>query len=356
MQAIDLPSLIQPISADAPSGEDLEYDQEFVALEDAVRTEPEQQFGDTLIAATEPEWESVRQQAVSLLARTKDLRVALYLTQALTHGRGLEGLAQGLALIRALLETYWDSVHPRLDPDDDMDPTARVNIIASLCDQGVILPAARMAPMVDVPILGGVSLRDLQIAKGEVPAPADADEVIKLESIEAAIKDVALPILQEAAACAASAAADGAAIEQLLTEKVGVTRAVRLDALMVILREIAGFLKERILARGGEAAGGAELGGEVGPESPGESGTTAAANMAPAPAGIRNARDVTLALDKIIDYYMANEPSSPVPLLLRRAKRLVSAGFIEILRDIAPDAVAQAQQVTGAASGGEASD
>jgi type VI secretion system protein ImpA len=57
---------------------------------------------------------------------------------------------------------------------------------------------------------------------------------------------------------------------------------------------------------------------------------------------------VIVTLDKIIDYYRANEPSSPVPLLLQRAKRLVSVGFIDILRDIAPDALAQAEMVTGA--------
>jgi type VI secretion system protein ImpA len=53
------------------------------------------------------------------------------------------------------------------------------------------------------------------------------------------------------------------------------------------------------------------------------------------------------ALDKVIRYYQAEEPSSPVPLLLMRAKRLVSLGFMDILRDLAPDALAQAANVTG---------
>lgn len=352
MDTIDIQSLTQPISADAPSGEDLEYDQAFVELEDAVRTEPEQQFGDTLIAATEPEWDSVRKRAAALLTRTKDLRVALYLTQALTHGSGLEGLAQGLTLIRALLENYWDTVHPQLDPDDGFDPTARVNIIASLCDQEGLLPAVRIAPMIKVPMLGALSLRDLHIAKGEIPVPPDAEEVLKLDSIEAAIRDADLETLQAAAACVEGAVADGAAIEQLVTEKVGVTRAVRLDGLMDILREIEGFLREQLLARRGKESPAGEA-GEVAEESVGEPGAVSAGKADAAPAGIRNAHDVTLALDKIIDYYMANEPSSPVPLLLQRAKRLVSADFMEILRDIAPDAVPQAEHVTGATAGGQ---
>jgi type VI secretion system protein ImpA len=52
-------------------------------------------------------------------------------------------------------------------------------------------------------------------------------------------------------------------------------------------------------------------------------------------------------LECICAYYEKYEPSSPVPLLLTRAKRLVSKNFIDALRDIAPDAVAQAEAVRG---------
>ena len=52
-------------------------------------------------------------------------------------------------------------------------------------------------------------------------------------------------------------------------------------------------------------------------------------------------------LDKACDYFERHEPSSPVPLLLRRAKRLVSKDFMEILRDLAPDGVSQAENIGG---------
>jgi type VI secretion system protein ImpA len=89
MKQIDISTLTEPLSADSPAGPDLEYDPAFVALEDAARTEPEQQFGDTIVAAEEPAWDRVRDLAVELLARSKDLRAALYLLQALVHGHGL---------------------------------------------------------------------------------------------------------------------------------------------------------------------------------------------------------------------------------------------------------------------------
>ena len=64
--------------------------------------------------------------------------------------------------------------------------------------------------------------------------------------------------------------------------------------------------------------------------------------------GTVNSRtDVIKMIDKICDYYTSNEPSSPIPLLLRRAQRLVPMSFVEILEDMAPDGVAQAQIISG---------
>jgi type VI secretion system protein ImpA len=52
-------------------------------------------------------------------------------------------------------------------------------------------------------------------------------------------------------------------------------------------------------------------------------------------------------LDKVSDYFQKYEPSSPVPLLLQRAKRLVAKYFMEILRDLTPAGVSQAEAIGG---------
>ena len=69
--------------------------------------------------------------------------------------------------------------------------------------------------------------------------------------------------------------------------------------------------------------------------APGRSGT------------IRGREDVVRALDRICEYYAQYEPSSPLPLILQRCRRLVSSSFLEIVRDLAPDALAQVQAITG---------
>lgn len=53
-------------------------------------------------------------------------------------------------------------------------------------------------------------------------------------------------------------------------------------------------------------------------------------------------------LDKIVEYFERYEPSSPVPLLLKRAKKLVDKDFMAILSELAPGGVEQASLVFGA--------
>ena len=62
---------------------------------------------------------------------------------------------------------------------------------------------------------------------------------------------------------------------------------------------------------------------------------------------INSREDVVHVLDKICLYYERCEPSSPIPLLLQRSKRLVSANFMDIVRDLAPEGLAQVENLRG---------
>jgi type VI secretion system protein ImpA len=52
---------------------------------------------------------------------------------------------------------------------------------------------------------------------------------------------------------------------------------------------------------------------------------------------VRNRADVITAMDAVIRYYADNEPSSPVPVMMRRLKGWVNKDFLEVMRDLAPD-------------------
>jgi type VI secretion system protein ImpA len=62
---------------------------------------------------------------------------------------------------------------------------------------------------------------------------------------------------------------------------------------------------------------------------------------------IQSPDDVRAAIDRICTYYERYEPSSPLPLLLRRAQRLVGKSFLEIMKDVSPDGVKQVESLAG---------
>jgi type VI secretion system protein ImpA len=81
-------------------------------------------------------------------------------------------------------------------------------------------------------------------------------------------------------------------------------------------------------------------------DSAGDAGEVSTTAASP-PGEIRSAQDALLAMEKICQYFERHEPSSPVPLLLRRAQRLVAKTFLEVIQDVCPDAISQIRLIGG---------
>ena len=96
MSVLEVEQLLEPISSESPCGENLEYDSDFGELERAAQPVAEQQFGNTVVEAREPDWRDVRSKALELFGRTKDLRVAVLLAQATVRLDGLAGFRDAL--------------------------------------------------------------------------------------------------------------------------------------------------------------------------------------------------------------------------------------------------------------------
>lgn len=168
--SIAVEPLLAEISPDSPCGPDLEYDPGFAELETLARGKPEQQLGETVVPAEEPNWGDIRQRAEGLFSKTKDIRVALLYTRALTRTDYLEGLDAGLRLVGDLLTRYWDQIHPRLDADEDNDPTMRLNALAALSDPTTLLSDLRASYLVRPGPYGRLTVRDVLVVAGKLPA------------------------------------------------------------------------------------------------------------------------------------------------------------------------------------------
>lgn len=361
MSLIDIDVLLQEVAPDAPCGPNLEYDPVFLELEQAVLGKPEVQYGSTITPAVPPEWKVVKRLATGLLERSRDLRVVLPLLRANLALHGIAGLADSLALVDGLLSQRWDSVHPQLDPDDDLDPTLRVNSLAILTDATTVLKDLKECALVVLPGLGPLSLRVLEVVNGELP-PGPGQEKLTAAAIGAALSDVPLEPVAAAAAALHLACDSVGNIEVVLLREVGSSQTLNLDGLMRGLKRGRDFFAAHMAGRpdviaaqqASEADATAALAAEAaagvaaGSAAP---GGPAAAVAAPVPAGLSgeivDRADVLKALEKLLKYYQQYEPSSPVPLFLLRAKRLVPKSFMEIMEELAPEGMAQLMVING---------
>jgi type VI secretion system protein ImpA len=330
----------------SPAGPNLELEPDFGALDRAAQGRPEQQYGETIIAAADPDWAEVASQAEALLHRTRDLRILVHLAVARLHLSGLPGYAAMLAVIRQVLATAWDTVHPQLDPDDANDPTLRANALLRLAQPSLVLRFLRDLPLASSPRLGRFSWRDIALATGALEADPEQERPGE-PMIRSAFQDTDLGQLAGLRAAAVQAAAEAADIVALFEAAGGFGTGPDFSALTRLLGELVRDIDRYVTfpTEPVEAALPAPVTGEA--EAPPLSFPTAGAPPPSRPTAVTSRTEAMRLLDLVCQYYRTYEPSSPLPLLLERARRLAEKDFLEILRDLAPDGLAQAQIVAG---------
>ncbi|ROL95666.1 type VI secretion system protein TssA [Pseudomonas protegens] len=335
---MDVPMLLAAISATSPCGEDLEYDAEFLHLERAAQGQPERSMGDSILPAEPPDWRSVQQQSLDLLARSKDLRITHFLLQSTLALEGLPGLATSLDLINGLLRDYWAELHPRLDADDDNDPTVRINALAGLAADSTI-GLLREAILTRSRTFGPVSVRAALNAAG---LQHFSGESLGSDHLAGALQDSDPEHLEAIRHALSSARSAAESIEKQVSEQVGSASGVDLNALKQPLR-----LALQVLGQHAPQTSESPV------DEPAEAPANEAGNAPVAPAATRipgeiNSReDVLRSLDRLLAYYSRHEPSSPLPVLLNRAKNLVNADFAAIVRNLIPDGMSQFENLRG---------
>ncbi|MDQ0501157.1 type VI secretion system protein ImpA [Pseudomonas marginalis] len=336
---MDVPLLLAAVSATSPCGEDMEYDAQFLQLERDAKGQPERSMGDSVLPAEPPDWRSIQQQSLDLLQRSKDLRITHFLLQSALALQGVAGLADALTLINALLREYWADLHPHLDADDDNDPTVRINALSGLTSDATIR-LLRESILTRSRTFGPVSLRAALNASGLMSFP---DEQLGAQQLNAAFLDSDPEQLQATRDALSTARTACEAIEQQVSDQVGSAQGVDLSLLKQPLKQALQILSQFVPSSETDSREPEAVSDDNAP-----SADFAAAPVAPRPSGdIANRDDVLRSLDKILAYYSRYEPSSPLPVLLNRAKHLVHADFAAIVRNLIPDGISQFENLRG---------
>jgi type VI secretion system protein ImpA len=334
---VDGQALLEPISAEQPCGQDLDQTP-IVGTFDALRLfgqarSPEAPPDPDESEKTKPalDWGRIRGDALDALGKSKDLRLLAYLGTALLRTDGLPQFAQVLTTAAQWIETYWAQVYPLIDED----AIARRNALNCFADPMAVVDRVWRVPLVQSRQHGRFSLRDIDITTGQV-SPGANEKKPDEAAIRAAFNEMALEELTALGQSATSAMAALNSIDARMREEGGPEVAPDFGPLSTQLAKLNRVCREHLAVRSdAPAAGGAaDAGGATGP-----AGYTGGA--------IKSRQDAVRALDAVAEFFRNSEPSSPIPLFVERAKRLVAKDFLEVLADIAPDAVAGARSAGG---------
>ena len=374
---MDLEPFLVPVGQDNASGLELRNDPRFHGIERLLdpaarsfRLENVRTGGSGSIAI---DWSGVLDQAADLAGLGRDLRLLVIVTRSLANAEGFSGLQDGLDLLTATVERFWDSAHPTLreSPSPREAATRRINSLFQLenADNGllcdleftVILDPRGIGPITGGDLCAGGLTRNQ--AQAEMPSGLGDKEMAELLSrhdaranrVTAACRAEAIERPEEMATLVQSIEAARAALVRLETALNG---RVMENGVGIRFKEL-----DRMLGRALAPLQAAQA--TATPGTPATEGTVmadpvSAVSAAPAtngahpppaaggiPGAVNSRRDVERCLDMIIDFYERTEPSSPIPHLARRMRKMVPMNFLQLMEEIAPSGMKEFKNVAG---------
>lgn len=375
---MDFAALLEPLGDAAPSGIELRNDPGFDALlrrlepaSRSVRLKPDGTVNDS---APPVDWQQVCDEAMALAAKGRDLRLLVIAVRGATATDGFAGMAAGLDALVQTLDRHWDTLHPALRERDDPAAAAmpRTNALRQLeNDDNGLFGDLRFGPVLTLRGIGQITGDDL--AAGSMTefdalnraasglGSAEKAEIAKrhadrVNRVTAAARALAAERPDEATAMVAALSSVETLLAQLaakLAEKAGLG-----DTGGLSFSELGAFIAlcRETLSAGLVHAQGLDPAPGDAPEKPPE-GQIAAPQSAPAgprPVGeITSRDDVEKSLDAIIDFYRKTEPSSPIPHIAERLRRMVKMDFLELMEEVAPSGLKDFRTAAGLTESGK---
>ena len=333
--------LLAPIAGENPSGESLKYQPLWDDITAARRGRTD---AVTEGADAEPDWGRVQELACeALTAKSKDLQIAGWLTEAVVHTSGFAGFRDGLRLIRGLVESFWETLYPEIE---EGDPEVRAAPLYWLTDEqaGARLPGLIREIGIALPdsqgeVFSTASKQTLQSRTqrdGEDSyeyAERNRESQERSERFQAAVNATPntyyLTLRDDLAECFEEVRST----EKAIDEKLGVDHAPSFSALRSALEDCSAAVEQICRARGIGAeveADAAEAGSSNGVPS---SATNGSGKGGP----LRTRAEAVSRLREVVDFFKRTEPHSPVALLIDRAVRWANSPFESVLAELIQD-------------------
>lgn len=312
---MEIDFLLAPVSPELPCGpnpEDYDSDKALYEAFSQLRAKLDGEMKNGV--KQPPRWPDIQKEALQLAAGTKHLHLAVILADCGLTLEGLAGFCDGLRLIREWCESFWDHLYPH---------EMRHALVDSL-SYPRFLTKPRRITLAKGPG-GSFSFEDYEKAledeRGDDSEAANQARLV-LGTFRTTAREqhaTNLVKIEEALGHAKT-------IEAIFEEKNSDEPANLMD-LRDLLNRMADSIRPLADAT---VAGASESGGfEIQHRAGGTVGAFAVAIGSRAHAGEQ--------LENIAQYFETNEPSSPLPYLLRRARRCIGMTFLDLVDELAPD-------------------
>lgn len=332
---------VDPISVTQPTGIDIEYDARFIDIQSLVEGKPEQQYGDVIIEAQEPDWDTVEKLCRQILSESKDIRVFCFYAQALTANYGILGFKKGCEIIHANIGKYWEDLYPKLvDEEDNFDAFYRSGSIGLLIADSGIIKQLNESNIIYSPSKKSYfkmkSVASILINNEDGSYPGGKEKLIEDLRVAYQNNQEELLVLKDALDFLIN-------IESVFEENI---KDFHLDFSVVKkpLEVIASLLVRSSDFEENEQ------------ETPSIEKVAVPNNTVIRPVTdsqnlndikIKDRADVKIVLEKLNIYFRLKEPSHPAPLFIERLQKLMDMNFYEMLKNISPDSLNNLDMIIG---------
>lgn len=339
--------LLRLIADASPTGPDLSFSPEFDQIAELRRfDDPTLDQGEWVRDIKSADWPGVAHLCSDLLStRTKDLRLAGWMTEALAHTRGFVGMAEGLNTCAGLCESFWDGLHPLPDEDAPADEPAerfeqRIGNLGWLLTQ--LAEVAQAQPLIVGKTEGAAyGRRVIESVRSRKASEYESTTEPTEEQIALALTQTPGNALLTSLDGTKAALESLARLQTVIDGHLGVNgpnfSATR-DALMDTQHMLTRFAKDRGLLQTNTAAGNAAValhsdGGAIAPSASANLSGGAPASRAQALAQLR----------AVAEFFRRTEPHSPVAYLADKAARWGEVPLHQWLRSVMKDQTTLAQ-------------
>jgi type VI secretion system ImpA family protein len=321
-------ALLEPVSADDPYGPDLSEDTSRYVLTDLFASSSGIDPVTGAAVEDQTDWRDVANQVRAAFKQSKDVWLAVYLARAGARAGNLDTVVEATEALAVMFEAHWDGVHPRIE---ELGLLGRKSPCDELCGQGAFLGPLAAVPLMKHQRFGAFSGADLArfVRDGANAENYGMFRALLSEAGDAPLQEARTQLGRIADALRRAEAAFDAQAAGGPSPRMSPA----IDAVNRMVEDAGSFLS-------------APAQEEAPPEADaGASAAAPAARPAQGVGDITSRADVTKALDLIMTYYRRAEPSSPVLLLIQRAREWVDLDFLALVKDMAPKAVDDVMQI-----------